>query len=100
MKTGLKTMQKEYKKLDIDKIESLQDEMEDMLDLNNEIQEAMARSYLTPDVCAHYDLLTDVLSVIERWRKYLSSVMFVECARVKWSDASCGLFQADFSFQW
>lgn len=50
MKTGLKTMQKEYKKLDIDKIESLQDEMEDMLDLNNEIQEAMARSYLTPDI--------------------------------------------------
>uniref|UniRef100_A0A915BDY7 Charged multivesicular body protein 5 n=1 Tax=Parascaris univalens TaxID=6257 RepID=A0A915BDY7_PARUN len=50
MKTGLKTMRTEYKKLDVDKIESLQDEMEDMLDLNNEIQEAMARSYLTPDI--------------------------------------------------
>ena len=50
MKMGLKTMKKEYKKLDIDKIENLQDEMEDMLDLNNEIQEAMSRQYDTPDV--------------------------------------------------
>lgn len=50
MKTGLKTMKKEYKKLDIDKIENLQDEMEDMLDLNNEIQEAMGRQYDTPDI--------------------------------------------------
>ena len=43
-------MKTEYKKLDIDKIENLQDEMEDMLDMNNEIQEAMARQYDTPDV--------------------------------------------------
>ncbi|VDD90686.1 unnamed protein product [Enterobius vermicularis] len=50
MKMGLKTMKKEYKKLDIDKIENLQDEMEDMLDLNNEIQEAMSRQYDTPDI--------------------------------------------------
>ncbi|VDK18535.1 unnamed protein product, partial [Anisakis simplex] len=50
MKGGLRTMQREYKNLDIDKIENLQDEMEDMLDLNNEIQEAMARSYATPDI--------------------------------------------------
>lgn len=51
MKQGLRTMQKEYKKLDINKIDNLQDEMEDMLDLNNEIQEAMSRQYETPDVC-------------------------------------------------
>ncbi|VDN02412.1 unnamed protein product [Thelazia callipaeda] len=50
MKQGLKTMQKEYKKLDIDKIDRLQDEMEDMLDMNNEIQEAMSRQYETPDI--------------------------------------------------
>lgn len=50
MKMGLKTMQKEYKKLDINKIDALQDEMEDMLDMNNEIQEAMARQYDTPDI--------------------------------------------------
>uniref|UniRef100_A0A915PQF4 Charged multivesicular body protein 5 n=1 Tax=Setaria digitata TaxID=48799 RepID=A0A915PQF4_9BILA len=50
MKQGLKTMQKEYKKLDIDKIDKLQDEMEEMLDMNNEIQEAMSRQYDTPDI--------------------------------------------------
>ncbi|CAB3396539.1 unnamed protein product [Caenorhabditis bovis] len=50
MKDGLKTMQREYKKMNIDKIENLQDEMEDMLDLNNEIQEAMSRQYDTPDI--------------------------------------------------
>lgn len=50
MKTGLVQMKKEYKKVNIDKIEDLQDDMEDMLDQANEIQEAMSRSYGTPDV--------------------------------------------------
>lgn len=50
MKSGLKTMQTEYKKMNIDKIENMQDEMEEMLDLNNEIQDALARQYDTPDV--------------------------------------------------
>ncbi|VDN42809.1 unnamed protein product [Gongylonema pulchrum] len=50
MKQGLKTMQTEFKHLDINKIDALQDEMEEMLDMNNEIQEAMARQYETPDI--------------------------------------------------
>jgi len=50
MKGGLVTMKKEYKKLDIDKIENMQDEMADMLDMNNDIQEAMSRQYDTPDI--------------------------------------------------
>lgn len=50
MKAGLVAMKKEYKKLDIDKIDKLQDEMEDMLDMNNDIQEALSRQYDTPDV--------------------------------------------------
>ncbi|VDM91468.1 unnamed protein product [Onchocerca ochengi] len=50
MKQGLKTMQTEYRKLNIDKIDKLQDEMEEMLDMNNEIQEAMSRQYDTPDI--------------------------------------------------
>lgn len=50
MKTGLKTMQTEYKKMNIDKIENMQDEMEEMLELNNEVQDALARQYDTPDV--------------------------------------------------
>ncbi len=51
MKSGLVSMKKEYKKLDINKIDNMQDEMEDMLDMNNDIQEAMSRQYDTPDVC-------------------------------------------------
>ncbi|CAJ0946500.1 unnamed protein product, partial [Mesorhabditis belari] len=50
MKDGLKAFKKEYKKVDINKIEDLQDQMEDMLDLNNEIQDAMSRQYDTPDI--------------------------------------------------
>jgi len=50
MKLGLKDMKREYKKLDINKIEDMQDEMEDMLDMNNEIQDAMSRQYDSPDI--------------------------------------------------
>lgn len=50
MQAGLRTMQKEYKKMDIDKIDNLQDEMEEMLELNNEVQDALSRQYDTPDV--------------------------------------------------
>jgi len=50
MKSGLKTMQKEYKKFDIDNIEALHDDMEDMLEINNEIQDALSRQYDSPDI--------------------------------------------------
>ncbi|KAI3421948.1 hypothetical protein GPALN_012487 [Globodera pallida] len=50
MKDGLKAMKQEYKKLDIDKIDTLQDEMEDMLEMNSEIQDALSRQYDTPDI--------------------------------------------------
>lgn len=50
MKDGLKVMKQEYKKLDINKIDTLQDEMEEMLEMNSEIQDALGRQYDTPDV--------------------------------------------------
>uniref|UniRef100_A0A914WML1 Charged multivesicular body protein 5 n=1 Tax=Plectus sambesii TaxID=2011161 RepID=A0A914WML1_9BILA len=50
MKMGLKEMKREYKKLDINKIEDMQDEMEDMLEMTGEIQEAMSRQYDSPDI--------------------------------------------------
>lgn len=50
MKSGLRTMQKEYKKLDIDKIDTLQDEMAEMLDMNSEIQDALSRQYDSPEI--------------------------------------------------
>ena len=39
MKAGLKDMKKEYKKVNIDKIEDMQDDLEDMMEQANEIQE-------------------------------------------------------------
>lgn len=51
MQAGLRTMKTEYKKMDIDKIDNLQDEMEEMLEMNNEVQDALSRQYDTPDVC-------------------------------------------------
>ncbi|BES95644.1 Charged multivesicular body protein [Nesidiocoris tenuis] len=50
MKQGVKTMQKEFKKIDIDEIEDLQDEMSDMLEINDEVQDALGRSYGTPEI--------------------------------------------------
>uniref|UniRef100_A0A0N5AP19 Charged multivesicular body protein 5 n=1 Tax=Syphacia muris TaxID=451379 RepID=A0A0N5AP19_9BILA len=64
MKSGLKAMKKEYKKIDIDEIENLQDKMEDMLDINNEIQEAISRQYDTPDVKI-FTLLLDLSVMID-----------------------------------
>merc|ERR1712126_106699 len=50
MKGGAKEMKKAYKKINIDKIEDLQDDMEDMMEDANEIQDALSRSYGTPDI--------------------------------------------------
>lgn len=50
MKQGVKSMNKEYKKINIDEIEDLQDEMADMLELNDEVQDALGRSYGMPEV--------------------------------------------------
>ncbi|XP_008306496.1 charged multivesicular body protein 5-like [Cynoglossus semilaevis] len=66
MKTGLKDMKQAYKKVDINKIEDIQDQLEDMMEDANEIQEAMGRSYGTPeidedDLAAELDALGDEL---------------------------------------
>nr|CAG4643523.1 EOG090X0EA1 [Ilyocryptus agilis] len=50
MQMGLKEMKKEYKKINVDKIEDIQDDMADMLEQADEVQEALGRSYGTPDI--------------------------------------------------
>merc|ERR1712109_170373 len=50
MKTGLKDMKKEYKNVNIDQIEDMQDELGDMMEEANEIQESLGRSYGMPEV--------------------------------------------------
>merc|ERR1711941_92422 len=50
MKAGMKEMKKEFKKVNITKIENMQDELEDMMEDANEIQEVMGRSYGMPEI--------------------------------------------------
>lgn len=66
MKLGVKEMKKAYKQVKIDQIEDLQDQLEDMMEDANEIQEALSRSYGTPeldedDLEAELDALGDEL---------------------------------------
>ncbi|CAI7992485.1 Charged multivesicular body protein 5 [Geodia barretti] len=56
MKLGVKEMKREYKKVDIGKIEDLQDEVEDMLELTGEVQETLGRAYGLPDDIDEDDL--------------------------------------------
>lgn len=50
MKDSAKVMKKEFKKINIDQIDDLQDEMSDMLEQANEVQEALGQTYNMPDV--------------------------------------------------
>ena len=45
MQMGLKEMKKEYKNIDLNKIENLQDDMADILEQANEVQDIMGRTY-------------------------------------------------------
>merc|ERR1719424_2558659 len=50
MKAGLKDMKKEFKKMDLGKIEDLQDDMAEMMEQAEEIQSTLGRSYAQDDV--------------------------------------------------
>lgn len=49
MKTTTKELKKQYGKVNIDQIDKLQDEMADLMDIGNEIQESISRSYDLPE---------------------------------------------------
>ncbi|MBW0471389.1 hypothetical protein O181_011104 [Austropuccinia psidii MF-1] len=49
MKQANKEMTKQYKKIDIDKIEAISYDMEDLIEQANEVQETLGRSYGVPD---------------------------------------------------
>ena len=49
LKSTNRTLKQQYGKLDIDKIERLQDEMADLLEVGNEIQESLGRAYDVPE---------------------------------------------------
>ena len=49
MKTTNKTLKQQYGKIDIDKIEKMQDEMADLMEMGNEINESISRAYDVPE---------------------------------------------------
>jgi charged multivesicular body protein 5 len=49
MKTTNKALKQQYGKINIDKIERMQDEMADLMDIGNDIQESISRSYDIPE---------------------------------------------------
>ncbi|KAG5458571.1 MAG: hypothetical protein BJ554DRAFT_1180 [Olpidium bornovanus] len=56
MQAANKELKKQYKNVNIDKIETLQDEMEDMLEQANLIQETLGRTYGLPEDVDEADL--------------------------------------------
>lgn len=49
MKQTSKSLKQQYGKFDIDKIERMQDEMADLMEMGNDIQESISRSYDVPE---------------------------------------------------
>ncbi|RKP04841.1 Snf7 family, partial [Thamnocephalis sphaerospora] len=56
MQYASKALKKQYKGMNVDKIEQMQDEMEDLMEAANEVQEAMARTYGVPEELDEADL--------------------------------------------
>ena len=49
MKTTNKTLRQQYGKIDLDKIERMQDDMAELMEVGNEIQASLGRAYDVPD---------------------------------------------------
>eukprot|EP01027_Heterolobosea_sp_BB2_P009335 GEZU01013770.1.p1 GENE.GEZU01013770.1~~GEZU01013770.1.p1 ORF type:complete len:146 (-),score=54.39 GEZU01013770.1:149-586(-) len=69
MKESAKQLKQTYKKLNINEIENLHDQMQDLMDDNYEITEILSRNYATPDgiedddaLLAELDMLDDELA--------------------------------------
>ncbi|ODV87564.1 hypothetical protein CANARDRAFT_194237, partial [[Candida] arabinofermentans NRRL YB-2248] len=56
LKQSNKELKKTYGKIDIDKLEALQDEMLDMIEQSNELQDSLSRSYDVPDDISESEL--------------------------------------------
>lgn len=56
MRQTNKELRKTYGKIDIDKLEDMQDEMLDLIDQSNELQAALGRSYDVPDDISESEL--------------------------------------------
>ncbi|KAJ3311790.1 hypothetical protein HDV04_003802 [Boothiomyces sp. JEL0838] len=82
MQIANKELKKQYKNINLDKIEKVQDEMEDLLEQANDVQEALSRTYGVPDdideadLEAELDALGDELLLEESEPSYLQEPEF------------------------
>ncbi|ORX39117.1 Snf7 family [Kockovaella imperatae] len=60
MRIANKEMKKQYKGINIDKIESIHFDMEDLIEQANEVQESLGRSYGVPDEVDEADLQAEL----------------------------------------
>ncbi|KAK0519504.1 Vacuolar protein-sorting-associated protein 60 [Tilletia horrida] len=60
MQTANKEMRRTYGKIDLDKIERVQDEMEDLIEQANEVQETLGRTYGVPEEIDEADLQAEL----------------------------------------
>ncbi|KAJ8918148.1 hypothetical protein NQ315_011605 [Exocentrus adspersus] len=79
MRDGMKQMKKEFKKINLDDIDDVQDELADMLEQADEVQEALGRSYNTPELdddelAAELDALGDEMGLDDD-QSYLDDVL-------------------------
>lgn len=65
MQTANKQMKKQYGKIDIDKIDTIQDDMQDLIESATEVQETLGRSYGVPEEIDEADLEAGVFSVAQ-----------------------------------
>lgn len=68
MKDGMNQMKKEFKKINIDQIEDINDDMADMLEQADEVQDALGRNYGMPEIdedelAAELDALGDEIAL-------------------------------------
>jgi charged multivesicular body protein 5 len=80
MQSANKELKKQYKAVNIDKIEAMQDEMQDLLEMAEEVQETIGRSYGVPDdidddaLEAELDMLAEELTFEENEPSYLDEI--------------------------
>ncbi|XP_030755862.1 charged multivesicular body protein 5 [Sitophilus oryzae] len=79
MRDGMKAMKKEFKKINIEDIDDVQDELADMLEQADEVQEALGRTYNTPEIdddelAAELDALGDEIALDDD-QSYLDDVL-------------------------
>ena len=87
LKSATTSLKAEQKKLDIGKIDSMQDELQDMFEDNDEIQEILGRSYMMPDEIDDEDLDAE-LAGLEDDMLYSGDTSYLDDALAPPSDLS------------